>query len=94
VRASLSASSGAVVLTIERGNSPGVVTEVLLQPLASIHRATYLEKYRSKGFSPWVAGGSVSVPVRPGVYAVAIRVVEAATGQSGAILELGRVVVG
>lgn len=93
VAASVSAAPGAVVLQVSQGNAPGVVTEVLLQKLASVHRAAYLEKYRSKGFSSWVAGSSVSIPVKAGVYAVAIRAVKASTGQTGELMEIGRVVV-
>lgn len=94
IAAQIVAAPGAVVLQVSQGNAPGVVTEVLLQKLASVHRAAYAEKYRSQGFSAWVSGGVVSVPVKPGVYAVAVRAVRAATGQSGALMELGRVVVG
>lgn len=93
VAASVSAGPGAVVLHVLSGNAEGVVTEVLVQKVASAHRAAYLEKYRSKGFSSWVAGASLSVPVKPGVYAVAIRAVKASTGQSGELMEIGRVVV-
>jgi hypothetical protein len=47
---------GAIQLRVLRGNSPGVVTEVLLQKLESVHRAAYAEKYRSAEFSEWTAG--------------------------------------
>ncbi|MBN8691198.1 MAG: hypothetical protein J0L72_10485 [Armatimonadetes bacterium] len=93
VAASLSAAPGAVNLPVTQGNAPGVVTEVLVQRLASVHRAAYPEKFRSAGFSAWASGGMVSVPLSPGVYAVAIRTVKSATGQSGQLMELGRAVV-
>ena len=93
IAASVEAGSGAVVLQVTAGNAAGVVTEVLLQRVASVHCAAYLEKYRSQGFSSWVAGSSVSCPVPKGVYVVAIRAVRAATGQSGELMEIGRVVV-
>ena len=94
IAAQIVAAPGEVVLQVSQGNAPGVVTEVLLQKLASVHRAAYAEKYRSQGFSAWVTGGVVRVPVKPGVYAVAVRTVRTATGQSGSLMELGRVVVG
>lgn len=59
--------------------------------MASVHCAAYFEKYRSQGGAVWVAGSVVSVPAKAGVYAVAVR---ADTGQSGEVMELGRVVVG
>lgn len=93
VRVDLGAAAGKVVLDVRHGNSPGVVTEILFQPLASIHRATYAEKYRSQAFVAAVTGQAIELPARPGVVAVAIRMVESATGQAGALLELGRVVV-
>lgn len=94
VQVSVSGAPGAVLVSPSAGNAPGVVTEILLQPLASIHRATYAEKYRSAGFFSLVAGAAVSLPRGAGAVAVALRVVRVDTGQAGPLLELGRVVVG
>jgi len=93
VRVVLGSGNGVLTVQVLQGNSDGVVTEVLIQKLASVHRSTYLEKYRSKGFFDLNVGQMVSLPVSAGFYSVAIRVVEAGTGQSGAVVELGRVVV-
>lgn len=94
VRVRLAAGSSAVEVSVDAGNAPGVVTEFLLQPLASIHRAAYAEKYRSAGTFELMAGQPVSLACSaPGPVAVALRVIDAATGQSGPLLELGRVVV-
>ncbi len=71
-----------------------MVTEVLLQRVSSVHCAAYPEKYRSQGFSAWVSGAQLAIPAKPGVFAVAIRATKSATGQSGEVLEIGRVVVG
>ncbi len=94
IAASVVAAPGAVVLNIQVGNAPGVVTEVLVQRVSSLHCAAYPEKFRSRGFSAWTAGGSVSVPVSAGVWAVAVRAVRSATGQSGELMEIGRVAIG
>lgn len=94
VRVTISGAPGAVVVSPSAGNAPGVVTEILVQSLATVHRAAYAEKYRSAGFFSLVAGAAVSLPRSPGPVAVALRVVRVDTGQAGPLLELGRVVVG
>lgn len=91
--ATLGTGTETFTLQVSKGNGPGLVTEVLAQRLASIHRATYDEKYRSQGFSAWAAGTTISISAKPGIYAVAIRVVKVATGESGAILPMGVVTV-
>jgi hypothetical protein len=94
-RLAVEAASGAVRFTADRANAPGVVMELLLQPLASVHRTPYARRYRSRGFHRFSGpGGSIDVACRPGVWAAATRAVFASTGECGPLVPLGRVVVG
>ena len=70
-------------------NAPGVVTELLVQPLASRHRRTYLEKYRHAAYVAFAEGQAVAVPFAAGWVACAYRFVNAETGQVTALAELG-----
>lgn len=83
---------GAIRFTPSRPNTPGITTELLLQPLRSVHRRTYLSKYRTAAFVSF-GSGSHDLPVKPGVYALAYRFVKMDTGQETALAELGMVVV-
>ena len=75
-------------------NAAGVVTELLVQRLAGLHRKPLVKAYTSRGFVHF-AGGALAVPLEapPGAYACAIRFVREATGQETAIVPLGKVVV-
>ena len=75
------ASSGA--------NAAGVVTELLVQPLASRHRRTYLERYRHAAYVRFEGAETVAVPAPSGWVALAYRFVGAGTGEVTAIAELG-----
>jgi hypothetical protein len=92
-RLSLSASPGRVVVTASGANSPGVVTEVALQELMSIHRRTYMSRYRSARVLALPGPGPVELEVSAGVWAAAARFILGPTGQATAFAELGRVVV-
>ena len=81
--------TGAIEVVADRANAPGVVTEVLLQPLLSVHRRTYLSRYRTAGFFAFEAGVPIVIPTSARVCAVAVRFVCEATGQAGAVMELG-----
>ena len=71
-------------------NAPGVVTELLLQPLENAKRRRYLEKYRHAGLAAFASGSlAQEVPLAPGWYAAAYRFVKAATGQATALAEIG-----
>lgn len=72
-------------------NQPEVMTELLLQPLASPHRRTYLEKYRSAGFFRFGPSLSFDKAVPKGVYACAVRFVQSTTGQTSPVIECGTV---
>lgn len=89
----LASAPGGVQVTADRPNTPGVVTELLLQRLPSVHCRTYLQRYRTALFTRFDAGLSVLLPCSPGVWAVGVRFVRASTGQMVAPLELGVVVV-
>lgn len=80
--------SGGLRVTPSQPNTTGVVTEILLQPLASVHRRTYLSRYRSAAFHSF-DGSAVVVPCPESVVAVAVRFVRVATGQATALMELG-----
>ena len=70
-------------------NAAGVVTELLVQPLASRHRRTYLERYRHAAYVRFEGAETVAVPAPEGWTALAYRFVNAETGQVTAIAELG-----
>ncbi|MCE9557561.1 MAG: hypothetical protein K8R88_01280 [Armatimonadetes bacterium] len=93
VRFSCVSVSGAVRVSGSVANAAGVVTEVLLQKLPSVHCRTYLQRYRTTAFHAFSAGESLDLPVSPGVYAVATRFVYAATGQATDLIETGVVAV-
>lgn len=93
VTVAVTTEPGAIRFTPSQPNDPGIVTELLLQPLRSVHRRTYISKYRTAAF---VAFGSApyDLAVKPGVYAVAYRFVRAETGQETGVAELGVFAVG
>ncbi|RYG26564.1 hypothetical protein EON82_02830 [bacterium] len=81
---------GVLTFSADRANAPGVVTELLIQPLANRRRAVYKDKYVSRGFFAFAPGSlEATVECPPGAYACAIRFVRAATGQETAIVALG-----
>ncbi|MBX7132741.1 MAG: hypothetical protein K1X67_08710 [Fimbriimonadaceae bacterium] len=88
----VTAEPGAIRFTPSEPNAPGIITELLLQPLKSVHRRTYLSKYRTAAFVAF-GSGPHDLAVKPGVYAVAYCFVRAETGQETGIAELGTVVV-
>ena len=77
----------------DRPNTDGVATELLLQRLASPHRAAYASRYRSKGYFA-LSGAPIEIEAYAGWYACAVRFARAATGQAGPLLALGVVRVG
>lgn len=81
--------TGGIEILADRDNAPGVVTEVLLQPLLSVHRRTYLSRYRTAGFFAFQAAVPVVIPTDASVCAVAVRFVCAGTGQAMGLTELG-----
>lgn len=94
VSVTASPASGAVRFAASGPNATGVVTELLLQKLASPGRQGSPGAYRSQGFVGF--GGSLShdVAVGAGLYLAAVRFVEASSGQVSGLVELGRVRVG
>ena len=95
LRVTVEALSNGIAFASDAANRNGVLTELLLQPLASQHRRTYLQRYRSQAFIHF-SGSSlqVAVPCGPGWYAIAVRFVEAASGRATAEIELGVLHVG
>ena len=83
-----------VAFSASSANATGVLTELLLQPLASGHRRTYLERYRTRAFAAFADDArAVTVPCPKGWVAAAVRFVEAATGRTTALVEIGVVLV-
>lgn len=75
-------------------NAAGVVTELLVQKLKSLHRKPSLKEYKSRGFVGFAPGAlEADVPCAPGAYACAIRFVRAETGQETALVPIGKSVV-
>mgnify|MGYP000933781293 CR=1 FL=1 len=89
VRFTCAGAPGAVEVTADLANAAGVVTEVLLQRLPSIHCRTYRERYRTAVFHRFAAGETLTLEVRPGAVAVATRFVDAVTGQATELIEWG-----
>lgn len=85
---------GVLRFSADRANAPGVVTELLVQPLVNAYRRSYSDRYASAGFHAFAGPGEVAVPVKAGAVACAYQFVVPATGQEGALVELGTVVAG
>ena len=84
-----------VLFSANRPNAPGVVTETLVQRLASVGRAPVADRYVSRGFVAFEEGAlEAVVPCLPGWAACAVRFVDAGTGEATATFPLGIVGVG
>lgn len=90
VEVSIASVPGGVEFTASAANGADVVTELLLQPLVSRHRRTYVRAYRSQQFVAFSSGQTVLVPCAPGWVACAIRFVRPSTGQETGLAELGK----
>lgn len=88
---SASAVQGGVRFASSGGNGGGVATELLLQPLASVHRRAYEKEYRTKAFHVFPSVSLYDVSVPGGVYACAVRFVRIATGECTELLPVGLV---
>ncbi|MBX7133152.1 MAG: hypothetical protein K1X67_10790 [Fimbriimonadaceae bacterium] len=87
--------AGVVRFTASGPNSADIVTELLLQPLASPGQRGAADKYRGQGYHAFEPGAmSVDVPCRKGVALAGARFVQRSTGQASALVPLGRVTVG
>lgn len=76
---------GELRLTPSAPNSQNATTEILIQPLPSLGRQAYWNKYRSLAFVHFTSTSTVSIPLpngdTPSAYAIAYRFVNATTGQ-------------
>lgn len=90
IEVSASISGSKIVFSANRAHRGGVVSEILIQPLASRHRAAYAEKYRTQAFVSF-ENRRFELDVRPGCYALAVRTLDSRTGQATSLQELGRV---
>jgi hypothetical protein len=88
------AGGGTVTFTASGANAAHIVTELLLQPMAHLYRAPKPHLYRPAAFVAFAAGSlSHVVPAEPGAYAVAVRFVNALTGQASEMAKLAAVLV-
>lgn len=89
----VTASGGPAQVTFAASgsNAPGVVTELLMQPLRTAVSRAYPERFRSQGFTPFDAGDVDVYAIGPGWYATAYRFVVVATGQTTATFSAGMV---
>lgn len=95
VRVTVGAEPGGLVFTSDRGNLPGVSTELLTQPVRLSISRTDPQKFRSQGFVAFGQGGQdVRVAAQRGWVVPAYRFVLAATGQTTPLLPLEPVWVG
>lgn len=81
-------SEPGVIVSTDRANVPGVVTELLAQPLVNTRRATYRDKYVSQAFVAF-DGEPVELALPAGAWALAYRFVRPDTGQETELVELG-----
>ena len=85
---------GVLRFRLDAANAPGVVTELMTQPLVNARRRVYGDRYVSRGFFAFGGPGEVAIPCEVGAHACGYRFVRKATGQATAIFELGVVEVG
>ena len=80
---------GVLRFRLDAANSPGVVTELMTQPLVNARRRVYGDRYVSRGFWAFEGAAEVEIPCEVGAWACGYRFVRAATGQATAIFALG-----
>ena len=79
-----------VLFVADRANAPGIVTELLSQPLANAGRTPVGSKYRSRGFAAFADGAlEAAVALPSGWHALAVRFVERATGRATGLFPIG-----
>jgi len=80
---------GGILFSSNSANANDTTTELLVHRLSAPHNRTYLEKYRSKGFTQF--GKPALVELSSGWYACGVRFARPSTGQIGPIIEIERV---
>ena len=91
IRVTISGGSGEMVFTASGPNSANVATELLIQPLPSIHRKPEAAKHRSAAFVDFGLGIlDFGLPADAGIYAAAVRFVQVETGQAGPLIAVGK----
>lgn len=86
-------TASGIRVTADRPNTLGTVTEILLQPLESIHRRTYESKYRSAKIDDFSGSLEAEFGVLSPAVGVAVRFIRSGTGQATELFELGVVLV-
>ncbi len=95
VAVAATAAPGALVYSPDRANAAGIVTELLGVRVRSWLANPRDRDFRALGQAAFSgAGAAVSVPVKSGRYATAVRFVRVASGQSSSVLRLGVLGVG
>ena len=80
---------GVVGFAASGANAPGVVTEILAQPMPNSRCRVYEKKYGAKAFVAFGGAETFSLTLDVGTWALAVRFVEAGTGLDGPIIPLG-----
>lgn len=84
----VNAVGGQLFFSSTNKNAEAVVTEILVQKVASLFTRPIAQKYRLQAF--WTFNQNTFAMIKaPGCYACAVRFVNANTGQAGEILSLG-----
>jgi hypothetical protein len=74
--------AGALTLESTGPNGSGVITEILVQRLASPGRTPYAKNFRTNQFYNWNPTQTLDIELLPGYYAIAYRFVKINTGQT------------
>ncbi len=88
IRVTAQPAAGGITFIPSAPNSEGILTELILQPLKSIHRTPNPRSYRTMAFTSFAEGQPVTIPTRLTPYAPAYRFVDSATGQSSGLIPL------
>ena len=80
---------GVVRLAASGANAPGIVTEILAQPMPNARCRTYEKKYAAKAFVAFAGAETFSFTLPVGAWALAVRFVDARTGLDGPLVPLG-----
>ena len=80
---------GVVGFASSGANAPGVVTEILAQPMPRSWCKVYEKKYAAKAFVAFAGPETFELTLPRGAWAVAVRFVDARSGLDGPIIPLG-----
>lgn len=79
-----------IQVTASQANAPDTITEILVQPLDSVHVRTYRERFRTALFTDFSSSLTATLSPKPTpACAIAVRFVRKSTGQVTGLVELG-----